>query len=52
VVNIDAAFGQQFRHFTVGEAETEIPPDGAQDDLRLECRYLNRRGRRLMWSPA
>jgi hypothetical protein len=28
VVDLDAAFGQQLLHVSVGETEAQIPPDG------------------------
>ena len=33
VVDVDAALGQQFLDFAVRQAVTEIPTDGANDDL-------------------
>ncbi len=36
VIDLDAAFGEEFLHIAVGEAEPQIPPDRQGDDLGRE----------------
>jgi hypothetical protein len=37
VVNLDAALGEQFFDVAVGEAETQVPADGNDDDVGWEA---------------
>jgi hypothetical protein len=49
VLDLDAAFDQQFLDITVGEVVTEVPPDGYQDDVGWEPEPGESRTR---WSPC
>ena len=41
VVDLDPAFGQQFLDVAVGQAETQLPADGEDDDIGWEAEAGN-----------
>jgi hypothetical protein len=46
VVDVDAAFGQEFLHIPVGQAEPQVPPHRQHDHVRREAKPGERRASR------
>ena len=50
VIDLDAAFGQELLHVSVGKTEPQVPPDRQGDDLGREA--IPGEGRARRWSDT